>query len=102
MNQILSIFLPAVFALYVYQKINKKELGNKDCIIQYFIFVLLINIVSFLVSIYIFKRPGFIFTNVFTVKYLGLSSVIGVILSFIISFIEKNFEISIRVDKNEK
>lgn len=102
MNQILSIFLPAVFALYVYQRINKKELNNKEAIVHYFIFVLLINIVSYLVTIYIFKRPEFIFTNVFTVKYLMLSSLLGVIFSFLISFIEKNFEISIRVDKNEK
>lgn len=99
MNQILSIFLPAVFAMYIYQKINKKEINNREYIVTYFVFVLLINIISYIVSIYIFKKPEFIFTNVFTVKYLGLSSVLGVVISFITSFIEQNLEVNIRVDR---
>lgn len=102
MNELLSLFLPAVFAVYLYQKINKKELSNKNTIIYYLIFVLLINIASYLISIYVFKRPDFIFTNVFTFKYLILSLVIGIFFSFVISFIEKNFEITVEVDKNEK
>lgn len=102
MNQILAIFLPAVFGLYVYQKINKEELSNKECILKYFLFALIINIISYALSIYVFGRPEFIFTNTFTMKYLCLSSAISVIVSFVISFIEKNLEISIRVDKNEK
>lgn len=99
MNQILSIFLPAMLAIYVYQKINKKEMSNQECIITYFVFTLIINIISYFISIYAFRSPYFIFTNVFTVKYLCLSSIIGIILSFAMTFIEKNIEINIRVDK---
>lgn len=99
MNQILSIFLPAVFGLYVEQKINKEKIGTKECIIKYFVYVLIINIISYLISIYAFGKPYFTFTNVFTVKYLCLSSGVGAIVSFVISYIEKNIEINIRVDK---
>ena len=73
MNQILSIFLPAVLGLYVEQRIKKKEKSTKDSIIKYFIFVLIINIVSYLISIYAFGKPYFIFTNVFTLKYLCIN-----------------------------
>ena len=99
MNQLLSIFLPAVFGIYVYQKINKEDLSNRECMLKYFIFVLIINIISYAISIYAFGQPEFIFTNTFTMKYLCLSSVIGVLISFIMNFIEKNLEINIRVDK---
>ncbi len=99
MNQILSIFLPAMFAMYIYQKINKKETNNQKCIITYFVFVLIINIISYCVSIYAFGKPYFTFTNVFTFKYLVLSSVVGAIVSYAMSFIEKNLDINIRVDK---
>ncbi len=102
MNQIISFFLPAFFAVYIFQKINNKEMSNQECIIKYFTFVLIINILSYFVSIYIFGKPYFIFTNVFTLKYLLLSLIEGVIISFLVSFIEKNIEINIRVDKNEK
>lgn len=99
MNQILSIFLPAVLGLYVEQRINKEEKSTKDSIIKYFIFVLIINIVSYLISIYAFGKPYFIFTNVFTLKYLCMASGVGIIASFVISYVEKNLEINIRVDK---
>lgn len=102
MNQLLSIFLPAVLAVYVSQKIEKKEISNREIIFKYLIFTLIINIMSYIVSIYFFGKPEFIFTNVFTVKYLCLSSTIGIFVSFVIGFIEKNLEISIRIDKNEK
>ena len=99
MNQLLSIFLPAVFGIYVYQKINEEKLSNRECLIKYLVSVLIINIISYAISIYAFGQPEFIFTNIFTMKYLCLSSVIGAIVSFVMSFIEKNLEINVRVDK---
>lgn len=99
MNQILSIFLPAAFAMYVYQKINRKEITNQQCIITYLVFVLIINIISYVISIYAFGNLDFAFTNIYTVKYLTLSSAIGLVISFVLSLIEKNIEINIRVDK---
>ena len=102
MNQILSIFLPAVLAVYVYKGINKKEITNQEIIIRYFTFVLLINIASYLVSVYIFGNIDFIFNSLFTVKYLWMSSVFAIIIATVMSWIEKNLEINIRVDKNEE
>lgn len=99
MNQILSVFLPAVLAVYVYERINKKEMSKHEVVIKYFVFVLIINILSYLISIYAFGNTGFVFTNVFTVKYLCLASALGVIISFIMAFVEKNLEVNIRVDK---
>lgn len=99
MNQILSIFLPAVFAMYVYQGINKKEMSNQESIIRYFTFVLIINIASYLVSVYIFGNMDLIFNGLFTVKYLCLSSVFAGVISVTMSFIEKNLDINMRVEK---
>lgn len=99
MNQILSIFLPAVFAMYIYQGINKKEMTNQESIIRYFTFVLIINIASYLVSVYVFGNMDFVFNSLFTVKYLCLASVFAGVSSLVMSFIEKNVEINIRVDK---
>ena len=102
MNQILSIFLPAVLAMYLYQRINKKEINTQECIIKYFTFVLIINTASHLISVYIFGNLDFVFNSVFTVKYLCLSSFLGVVASFVISFLEENLEINIRTDKKWK
>lgn len=99
MNQIISIFLPAVFAMYIYKGINKTERTNQESIIRYFTFVLMINIASYLVSVYIFGNIDFIFNSLFTVKYLCLSSVFAGVISVVMIFIEKNLEINIRVDK---
>lgn len=102
MNQFIAMFLPAIFATYTNEKLVKKEIEYKEWIQRYLMFTLLINIINFAIVIFIIKNKDFIFTNIFTLKYLLLSIVIGSILSLIISFIEKNMEISIRVDKNEK
>ena len=102
MNQFISLFLPAILAIYTYEKLMKVEIGIKEWIAKYFILVLFINIINYAITIYIFKKPMFTFTNLFTLKYLILGIVVGIVLSFIVRFIEENIAISIRVDKNEK
>ena len=102
MNQFIALFLPAVLATCTYEKLMKKEIKIRNWITKYLIFVLFINIINYIVSIYIFKKPFFIFTNLFTLKYLLLAIVIGIALSYIVCLIEKNMDISLKVDNNEK
>ena len=102
MNQLLGILMPAVFTTYFYEKIKKKEMNLKGWIIKYLIFVLFTNMLSYAITIYCFKKVDFIFTNLFTLKYLALGVVLGLILSVVVCFIEKNFDIEVRTEDNEK
>ena len=102
MNQILAIFLPAIFGVYMNEELKKQDMKLKEWLVKYGLFILLINILNFIIVIYFFGKPNFTFTNVFTLKYLLLGTVFAVILAFIVSFVEKNIEINIRIDKNEK
>ena len=102
MNQLLGILMPAVFTTYFYEKVRKKEMNLKVWIIKYLIFVLFTNILNYAIVIFCFKKENFIFTNLFTLKYLILGVVLGVILSVMVCFIEKNFDICVRTENNEK
>ena len=102
MNQILAIFFPAMLGAYTNEKIKKQDMNLKELFVKYVLFVLLINILNFIIVIYFFGKPNFTFTNVFTLKYLLLGTVFSVILAFTVSFVEKNIEVNIRIDKNEK
>lgn len=98
MNQLIAIFLPSVISLTHYQKSK----NNIYFIKIYLLYVLFINTLSYMILIYVFKNPNFIFTNQFTIKYIFLSTTIAYILPIICNFVTSNIKINIRIQKNEK
>ena len=102
MNQLIGLFLPSIIGLKKCDKHFGKYRDIKNIFERYFICVLFTNILSYLIVIYIFKQPDFIFTNTFTLKYLILSTFISYLLPIIGAFLKDNINIDIKVKKNEK
>ena len=101
-NQIIGLFLPSIIGIIKYKKLFGNVENTSSYIELYLLLVLLTNIVSYAISIWLFKQPGFEFTNQFTVKYILLSSFIVYLLPIIGKLICSNFSVDIVVKKNEK
>lgn len=102
MNELIALLLPSLICVKQLEKIYGEEQKLKRIIERYLKSVLFVNLVSYLIVIFVFKQTEFIFTNQFTVIYIILSIVIAYILPIIKKVFQDNFNVEIKVEKNEK
>ena len=102
MNQLIGLLLPSIIALKMHNKLEEKEENLKKQIERYLIYVMIVNTISYIITIYIFKQPNIVFTYLFTVKYVMLALVVSIIIPVIEKFILTNMEVEIKVEKNEE
>lgn len=102
MNQMISILLPSIIGLRLYDRINKTEEKTGKRIERYLTYVLFVNLITYIVTIYLFKYPNINFTYKFTTKYIVLALVVSVIVSVLETIIKKNLDIGVIVEKNEE
>ena len=102
MNQLIGLLLPSIIALKMHNKLEEKEENLKKQIERYLIYVMIVNTISYIITIYIFKQPNIVFTYLFTVKYVILALVVSIIIPVIEKFILTNMEVEIKVEKNEE
>ena len=102
LNQILGILLPSIVCVKQIEKTYGEAKTTKKIIERYLESILFVNLIAYMITIFIFKKPFFIFTNLFTVKYIVLSIIISYILPIIWKVIKDWVEIDLKVEKNEK
>lgn len=100
MNQLIGLLLPGIISLKMNDRFLGKTENLRERIEMYFCYVLFINLFSYIVTVYIFKTPLFIFTNQFTIKYIILSLVFAIIIPLVRKIFKNNVEI--RMEKNEE
>ena len=102
MNQLIAIFFPSIISFMQCEKLFGESKNKKQIIVRYMLSVLFVNIIMYGLTIYIFKKPYFTFTNLFTLKYMVLSTIFAYILPIIIKFITNIIKIDFKVERNEK
>lgn len=102
MNQLIGLLLPSIISLKTYDKIYGEEKCLRVRIERYLKSILFVNLLSYIITIYVFRTPNFIFTNQFTTKYLILSIAIAVVLPLIDKIIKDNIKVGIKVEQNEE
>lgn len=101
-NQVMGLLLPSVIGNIKCTNMFGEPKEKRIYLERYFILVLVTNLISYAISIWLFKQPGFEFTNQFTVKYLLLSTIISYLLPVVGKFIKTNLNLNLVVKKNEK
>ena len=103
------LFLPAVFSLWIYEALTKKELSLKKVIYRYSVNVVLINFLCFLIKCYVFNSGAtsllFDGKNMLPVSgfnYLILALPIAVMLAFLEVVISKKTVITVEENKDEE
>lgn len=102
MNQLIATLLPSILALKMYNKIDKTEEKLQKRIERYLLYILFINLIAYVITIYLFKNPDIIFTYTFTVKYILLSIIIAIIIPIVEKIIKDNIDIGVKVEKDEE
>ena len=102
MNQLMGILLPSLICVKQMEKIYGEERKLKKILERYFKCVLFVNLIAYIVLVYIFKQPNIVFTYQFTIKYLLLSLVIAYTLPIIWKVVQDNVKIEIKAEKNGK
>ena len=102
MNQLIGLLLPSIVSLRTYDKICGEEKCIRTRLERYLKSVLFVNLLSYIITIYIFRVPNFIFTNQFTTKYVILSIAIAIIFPLVEKILKDNINVGIKVEKNEK
>lgn len=98
-NQLMAVLLPGIVTLKVYEKLEGEENRIQKIVKKYMKALLIINLLSYLIVVYVFKINDFIFTNQFTIKYIILSIIIAVVYPIIEKLIRTNIGIGIEVEK---
>jgi len=101
-NNLFAVLFPSLIAVKQCNKLYGEIHGIRNVVERYLTCILFINLISYVIIIYLFKQPYFIFTNQFTLKYLILSIVIAYILPIVGKFLGDNINIDIKVKKHEK
>ena len=102
MNELMALLLPSIISLKMQRKISKTEETIKKQVERYLIYALIINLIIYIVAIYLFKNQEIVFTTVFTIKYIIMAIVVAFILPIIEQIIRENIEIGVKVEKDEK
>ena len=79
----------------------EKRGGKKVLIERYLKSVLFTNLITYMLIIYVFRKPEFIFTNKFTIKYIILALIVSYLFPIIAQLVRENLSIEIKVEKNE-
>lgn len=95
-NQIICLFIPSIIALYI----NEQTELYKG-IRYYFMHVMLVNLFSYIITVYIFKQPYIEFTYTFTIKYLILSIMITLLMAQTEKQYLKYLNVEVRIEENE-
>ncbi len=83
------------------RRFMEKHGGKKVLIERYLKSVLFTNLITYILIIYIFRKPEFEFTNKLTVKYIILALIVSYLFPIIAQLVRENFSIEIKVEKNE-
>lgn len=102
MNQIFAMIVPSIVSIKLYEKLDGKLEKNYNLVERFLKSVLMINLINYIILVYIVNQKEFIFTNQFTIKYILLSIVIGIIYPVIEKIVKMNIKISFREKKEDE
>ena len=107
MMQFICYFFPAIIAVWITEIFDKKNFELKQILYHFCMYTILINAIIFLILILFFNpEPSYLspvgFSYAFTLKYLGFSLVLSIIIPFIFKIIKNNINIDIDIEIEKK
>lgn len=101
-NQLMALLLPSIVAIKVYEMIEGEENRGQKIIKKYMKALLVVNLISYAIVIFVIGTKDFTFTNQFTIKYMVLSIIVAIVYPIIEKFIRNNIEVEVGVEKQNE
>lgn len=96
MQECIALLAPALIALGLYNHLHQNKLSNKKLLFSFGVFVLLINLCTYLVLIFLLGRTEVVFVYKSLVVYLIISGIFAFILPFVVNLVEHAIAIEVK------
>lgn len=100
MQETIALLAPALIALGFYSHLNRDQISTKKLVTSYGLFVVLINLCMYLVTIYLLGHEVVSFGGKAFVKYIIGASAFAFLLPFVVNLSEKM--VAVEVKRNAK
>lgn len=100
MQEIIALLAPALIAIGFYSHLHRNKLQAGKLISSYGVFVVLINLCMYLVTLQLLGHDKINFDDQTFINYLICASIFAVLLPFVVNLVENTIAIDVR--KNVK
>lgn len=100
MQEIIALLAPALIALGFYSHLHRNKLSTRKLVSSYGLFVVIINLCLYMITIYLLGHDEIVFTGKSFIKYLIGASIFALLLPFVVNLIENT--VALEVKKNGK
>lgn len=100
MHELVALLAPGLIALGFYNHLHRNKLSKRKLVTSYGLFVVLINLGVYLVTLYLFGQDEVAFDNKSFINYLFGASIFAFLMPFVVNLIENT--VSLEVKRNAK
>lgn len=100
MQEMIALLAPALIALGFYSHLHRDKISVRKLISSYGLFVVIINLCMYMVTIYLLGYDEIGFESKSFIKYLIGASVFALLLPFVVNLVESTVALEVR--KNGK
>lgn len=101
-NEVLALIFPSILSVLFYFKLIKKEYRFIELFTKSIVYMLIINSICYAILVYLMNTQSFLFSPIFTFKYVVLATSLGIIFVFIHRFIELNIKMNLKVEQADE
>lgn len=99
MLEAIGLLAPPLVALGIYNHLRRGQLGLRNLLFAYAVFLIVINLILYVITLYLFRNPEVVFTASYFVKYLAASSALAVVLPFAFNLLANSVSVTVRRDE---
>lgn len=102
MQEIIALLAPSLIAVGFYNHLYRNALPARRLVSAYGLFVVLINLCMYLITVYILQVEQLAFGEKEFIRYLIGASVMALLLPFVVNLIEHMFAIEVKKNIHDK
>lgn len=96
MLEAIALLTPPLMALGVHNHLNRGQLGLRHLAFTYAVFTIVINVILYVITLYLFKHAEVVFTSSYFVKYLASAALLAVVVPFVLNLLETSVSVTVK------
>ena len=96
MLEAIALFAPSLIALRFYNHLHGNKLSARYLTMSYGLFVVFINLIMYLIVLYLFNQPSVQFDDKSFVNYVLFATILALIFPFVVNLVESSVSINVR------
>lgn len=101
MQEIIALLAPSLIAVSFYNHLYRNQLSVRRLVCAYGLFVVLINLCLYLISIYILQVDHITFGDKEFIRYLIGAAIMALLLPFVVNLIDHVFAVEVKKNTSD-